>query len=103
MAIPPKPLQKLKTIPSKLVNSVFGVPLCRMFAIYPEHNYWYHDIDATYTNENVQRIYLKGTRLIQIAYSSGDKALYWGKLKDNEPEQKKNLQKQLKKMFPQKK
>ena len=102
LAIPPKPLQKLKTIPSKLVNSVFGVPLCRMFAIYPEHNYWYHDIDATYTNENVQRIYLKGTRLVQIAYSSGDKALYWGKLKDNEPEQKKNLQKQLKKMFPQK-
>lgn len=102
LAIPPKPLRKLKILPSRLVNSVFGVPLCRMFAIYPEHNYWYHDIDATYTNEKVQRIYLKGTRLVQIAYSSGETAGYWENLSHSLPEQKKQLQKQLKKMYPKK-
>ena len=103
LALPPKPLKRLKSLPSKLVNSVFGVPLCRMFAIYPERNYWYHNIDATYTNENVQRIYLKGTRLVQIAYSSGESADFWEDLSHDPPEQKKQLQKQLTKMFPKKK
>lgn len=102
ITIPPKQLQKLKLFPAKLVNSVFPVPLCRMFAIYPADNYWYQDIDATYTNENVQRIYLKGTRLVQIAYSSTEKAEFWGELSQDQMAQKKELQKELKRMFPKK-
>ena len=103
VAIAPKQLQKIKLFPSKLVNSVFGVPLCRMFAIYPADNFWYQDINATYTNENVQRIYLKGTRLVQIAYSSAGKAEFWNQLSQDQMEQKKELQKELRKMFPKKK
>ena len=102
ITIPPKQLQKLKLFPAKLVNSVFPVPLCRMFAIYPADNYWYHNIDATYTNENVQRIYLKGTRLVQIAYSSAGKAEFWNQLSQDQMAQKKELQKELKRMFPKK-
>ena len=66
IALPPLALQKIKKNPSKLTQSAFPVPLCRMFAIYPADNYWHEDILPTYTNENVQRIYLKGSRLIQI-------------------------------------
>lgn len=102
IAIPPTQLQKLKLFPGKLVNSVFAVPLCRMFAIYPADNFWYKDIEATYTNENVQRIYLKGTRLVQIAYSSAGKAEFWNQLSQDQMAQKIELQKELKRMFPKK-
>ena len=102
ITIPPKQLNKLKLFPARLVNSVFGVPLCRMFAIYPADNFWYQDIDATYTNENVQRIYLKGTRLVQIAYSSAGKAEFWNELSRDTMAQKVELQKELKRMFPNK-
>ena len=85
-----------------LVNTTIPVPLCRMFAIYPANNYWYENIDATYTNENVQRIYLKGSRLVQIAYSSADKAEFWNQLSKNQMKMKMELQKELRKMFPNK-
>ena len=103
LAIPQSGLKKLKLLPPKLVNTVFPVPLCRIFAIYPKHNYWYEDIDATYTNENIQRIYLKGTRLVQISYSSADKAEFWKDFIQDQVALKNELQKELIKMFPQKK
>ena len=99
-ALPPVALKTIKQIPITLVNSAFPVPLCRMFAIYPANNYWYQDIKATYTNENIQRIYLKGSRLIQISYSSANKAEFWHKISKDQIKLKKELQKELKKIFP---
>lgn len=102
LALPTLALQKLKVLPTNLVKSTIPVPLCRMFAIYPANNYWYDDITATYSNENIQRIYLKGSRLIQIAYSSADQAKFWKDLSKNQMKLKKELQIELQRMFPKK-
>ena len=48
------------------------------------------------------RIYLKGTRLVQIAYSSAGKAEFWNELSRDTMAQKVELQKELKRMFPNK-
>ena len=103
LAIPQLDLKKVKEIPKTLSNSVFPVPLCRMFAIYPENNHWFQDIKATYTNGPIQRIYLKTGRLIQISYTSADRSEYWHRLSSDQVKLKNQLQKELKKMFPQKK
>ena len=102
ITLPPLQLQKIKSIPKMLVNTTIPVPLCRMFAIYPANNFWYRDISATYTNENVQRIYLKGTRLVQISYTSAEKAEFWNQLSKNQMKMKIELQKELRRMFPKK-
>lgn len=102
LAIPSIPLTKLKLFPKKLTSSTIPISLCRMYAIYPSNNYWYKNMKAIYTNENIQRIYPKGSRLIQIAYSSNNKADFWNQVSSNQIKLKKELHKELTKMFPKK-
>jgi monoamine oxidase len=98
------PLNKLKSkIPRNLTTTVNPISLNRMFAIYPDDNYWYEDLDSTYTDENIQRIFLKGSRLVQIAYSSSERADFWNELSKDQIKLKKELQKELRRMFPEKK
>ena len=102
LAIPQNGLKKISPIPEirPLVNSVFEVPLNRMFAIYPKNNYWYEKLPAVFTDTKIQRIFKTGTRLVQISYTSGKNAEYWEKNHKNLP---KLLHKELEKTFPDKK
>ena len=107
LAIPYDNLMKIPSLKdiNKLVDTVNPIPLNRMFAIFPKDNYWHEKLPAVYTDLPVQRIYKKGSELIQIAYSSGKNAEYWKKMEDNKNDDKKVkkvLTKQLKQMFPKK-
>ena len=110
LAIPYTALLKIPSLKdiNKLVDTVNAIPLNRMFAIFPKDNYWHEKLPAVYTDLPVQRIYKKGSELIQIAYSSEKNADFWRKLNDNKTgpdtndKVKKELTKQLRKMFPKK-
>ncbi len=103
LAIPYENLKKIKKLPKSLVETVIPIPLCRMFAIYPNDNYWHQDLKATYANNNIQRIFTKGSRLIQISYSSAEKADFWNKVSEDREELKKELHQELLDIFPKKK
>tara|TARA_B100000123_G_C25707346_1_gene418224 strand:+ start:101 stop:1333 length:1233 start_codon:yes stop_codon:yes gene_type:complete len=103
LAIPYSNLNKIKKIPNELVNSVMPIPLCRIFSIYPNNNYWHNNLKSTFSNNNIQRIFPTGTRLIQISYTSGDKADFWGKLSKDKIKLKQELHKELMELFPKKK
>ena len=72
-----------------------------MFAIFPNNNYWYKDLNATYTDNRIQRIFTKNNRLIQISYTSSKNAKFWKDKTDDTLSE--NLLKELKKTFPKKK
>ena len=101
-SIPYLDIRKFKTLPKNLIETVIPIELNRMFAIFPKNNFWHNDINATYTDNHIQRIYLKSNRLIQIAYSSHKNANYWNKQYKN-GELKKKLLGELKNSFPDKK
>ena len=103
LALPYDNLKKIKNIPQKLVETVMPIPLCRMFAIYPNDNYWHRDLKATYANNNIQRIFTSGTKVIQISYTSAEKADYWNKVSEDRDILKKALHKELMELFPKKK
>lgn len=93
-ALPSEPLKKTFGNSFDLVNPI---PLCRIFATFPNDNYWHEDLNFTYTDNKIQRIFTKGSNLIQISYSSGKNAEFWNKVKKNET--KKEIVKNLKKIF----
>jgi cytochrome b involved in lipid metabolism len=87
-AIPQKQLIEVpylkKSIPKVYLNSVQGIPLCRIYAIYPIHKktgkVWFHSIGKVTVNSAIQYIipidYKRG--LIMISYA--DKyADFWNK------------------------
>lgn len=101
-SIPYLDIKKFKTLPKNLIETVIPIELNRMFAIFPKNNFWHSDINATYTDNHIQRIYLKGNRLIQISYSSYKNANYWNnQYKNGQLVQK--LLSELKNSFPEKK
>ena len=102
LAVPINGLKKISPLKelNPYIDTVFQVPLNRIFAIYPKNNYWYEKLPAVYTDTNIQRIYQTGSRLVQISYTSGKKAELWEKNHKNLP---KLLHKELEKTFPNKK
>lgn len=102
LTIPFDNLNKInnKLLDRKIINTVKGIPLCRIFSIFPQNNYWYEKLNSTYTDTKIQRIFTKGNRLIQISYTSNKNADYWKKKNKNLEE---TLLKELKKTFPKKK
>ena len=102
LTIPLENLNKInnKLLDKKIINTVNQIPLCRIFAIFPQNNYWYEKINSTYTDNKIQRIFTKGNRLIQISYSSNNNAKFWKNKNKNLEE---TLLKELKTTFPKKK
>lgn len=81
-----------------LLNSVKCQPLLRTYAIYK--NEWFKDLNKVVSNEKIKYIIPINpkTGLIMISYTDGIFAEYWKKqIKNNT--QKKNLNKQLNKLF----
>ena len=89
---------------TELINSVKCEPLYRMYAIYKKC--WFKDMPKIVTNENIKYIipidYDLG--LIMISYTDGYYSKKWKKIIDNDTKnysnQKKELSKQLKLIFP---
>jgi monoamine oxidase len=94
------PLIPLKKILGKQVDLVNPIPLSRIFASFPNDNYWHKDLNFTYTDNKIQRIFTKNSDMIQISYSSGKNAEYWESIDNtNLP---KEIVSNLKKMFKRK-
>lgn len=102
IAIPYYSLKKIfknKSL-NNMIETVNPIPLCRIFSVFPKHNYWHKNMNFTFTDNKIQRILTKNNELIQISYSSNENAKFWGK---KTIELKKELVKNLKKMFKNKK
>lgn len=103
LTIPYDGLKKIKNnlLNKNLINTVKPIPLCRIFAIYPQNNYWYKNLNSTYTDNHIQRIFGTSNRLIQISYSSSKNTNFWKN--KNQEELHAQLLSELKKTFPKKK
>ena len=103
LAIPMNNLSSLgnKLIDKSLIKSVNQIPLCRIFSIFPNNNFWHKSVISTYTDNNIQRMFSNNSRLIQISYTSSKKAEFWNKIPQKELRNKLLLE--LKKTFPKKK
>ena len=95
----------LKPIHS-ILNSVEGIPLLRIYAIYPADpktkKVWFHDIGKVTTDLDIKYIipYNIKTGLIMISYTDQKLALQWNNMGTD---LQNNIAKQLKKLFPNKK
>ena len=89
-----------------ILNSVEGIPLLRIYAIYPADpktkKVWFHDIGKVTTDLDIKYIipYNIKTGLIMISYTDQKLALQWNNMGTD---LQNNIAKQLKKLFPNKK
>ena len=97
-------LQKMRFLKkfeiTDMLKAVQVQPLLRTFAIYDKC--WFKDLPKVVTNEMIRYIipidYKKG--VIMISYTDGAYAKFWKKLLGNDVQQIKELNKQLRKLFP---
>ena len=97
-------LQKMRFLSkfkiTEMLRSVQVQPLLRTFAIYDKC--WFKDLPKVVTNEMIRYIipidYKKG--VIMISYTDGAYAKFWKKMIGNDVQQVKELNKQLRKLFP---
>ena len=100
-------LQKMKFLKKfdimDMLKAVQVQPLFRTFAIYDKC--WFKDLPKVVTNETIKYIipidYQKG--IIMISYTDGAYAKFWKKMLDDKEKQVTELNKQLKKLFPNRK
>lgn len=83
-----------------MLKAVQVQPLLRTFAIYDKT--WFKDLPKVVTNETIKYIipidYQKG--VIMISYTDGAYAKFWKKMLGDKDKQIKELNRQLKKLFP---
>ena len=86
-----------------MLKAVQVQPLLRTFTIYDKT--WFKDLPKVVTNETIKYIipidYQKG--IIMISYTDGAYAKFWKKISDDKEKQVSELNRQLKKLFPNRK
>ena len=89
-------------VPKKYINTVKGEPLYRIYVKY-KTPCWFKDIDKFSTNLPIKFFipYNKDTGLVMVSYTDGKYARYWFNiLKKGEKHFEKEINKQLKLLFP---
>lgn len=91
----------LKTIHPLLKNSIKCKALCRVYALFKKEDIWFQDVTKTVVNNPLRYVipFDESKGLIMISYTDDKYTNFWGNLKEDQEELKKQIVKYVRETF----